>query len=240
MPAGSQGKAWPAFHSFAWRGTQGSVRCEEQHRPIAACYGGRMGTTTFFGTDADIARVWRWLFEMPGLRIFEDSSRPDRPNRWFDSWDDVSTCLNDGKISLAARPEAAGGRPLAEEVVFTAETQRELGGKGRTILRSPATIKVQRNNDQNGCLASAWIACWNEKGARQRSAFAEGALDQVDWTRLRSVAGKLQRQVTKSAPAKLQSSPVMADAFERFRLGEIRLWAWGEACTYPSPLVVET
>lgn len=198
-----------------------------------------MGTTTFFGTDADIAQIWRWLFEIPETRIFEDYSRPDRPNRWFDTWDEISACLNSGGISLAAWPEAAGGRPLADEIVFNAETQRELGARGRTILHSPATIKVQRNNDQNGCLASAWIACWNEKGARQRSIFAEDVIDRVDWAKLRSIAGKIQRQVTKSAPARLQSYPVMPDAFEKFRTGRIRLWAWGEACSYPSPLVTE-
>jgi len=198
-------------------------------------------TNIFFATDADIAQVWQWLFEVPGMKIFEDYSSPDKPNRWFNTWDEISDALDsESRWLLAAWPETAGGRPRVDKISFDADTQRKLGAKGRTALRSPATINVRRNNDQNGCLASASIACWTEKGARQRSILSEEFIDEVDWAKLRSIVSKIQRQVIKSSPAKLRSYPVMPDAYERFRAGEINLWNWGEACSYPSPLVTLT
>lgn len=194
---------------------------------------------TFFGTDADIAQVWKWLFDYPGMRVFEDSSRPDQPNRWFSTWTEVADALEAKPASLAAWPEPVGGQPRSEQIIFKPAVQRKLGAKGQTVFRSPATIKVGRNNDQNGCLASASISCWSERGARQRSIFDENFLNEVDWSKLRSIERRMERLVSKFSPAKMRSYPVMANAFERYRNGEIKLWNWGEACAYPSPLVKE-
>lgn len=195
---------------------------------------------TFFATDADLAEVWRLLFMQPGMKVLEDYSRPDLPNRWFTEWSQVSDAIIHKSTSLAAWLEPAGGKPRLERITFIAEAQRKFGGKGRTVLASPALIKIGRNNDQNGCLASASISCWTEKGARQRSVFAPEFLDQVDWKRLRSSVAGIERLIRKSSPARMRSYPVMPNAFERFQNGEICLWNWGEACSYPSPLVVQS
>lgn len=109
-------------------------------------------------------------------------------------------------------------------------------GGGLNLL-SPATISVNRNNDQMGCLASAKVACWTEKGARQRSAFSEEFLNEVDWKSLQSIVNKTQRLITSSSPAKMRSYPVMPDALQGFVRGEVKLWNWGESCAYPSPLI---
>ncbi|CDZ67164.1 Hypothetical protein NGAL_HAMBI2605_54430 [Neorhizobium galegae bv. orientalis] len=37
--------------------------------------------SSFFGTDADILQVWRWLFDTPQMRIFESYSVPDQANQ---------------------------------------------------------------------------------------------------------------------------------------------------------------
>ena len=196
-------------------------------------------TATFFATDADLAQVWHWLFDVPGMKIFEDYSVPDNPNRWFETWEEISDYLAQGGRSLAAWPATAGGKPRMDRITFDANTQRKTGAKGRTALLSPATIKVSRNNEQNGCLASASIGYWTEKGARQRSIYPSDFLDEVDWKQFRSTASRIERLIAKSAPAKMRSYPVMPDAFARYSNGEINLWNWGEPCTYPSPLVVE-
>jgi hypothetical protein len=195
---------------------------------------------TFFGTQSDIAQVWQWLFDVPEMRLFEGYSRPDKPNRWFDNWDTVSRYVDDGGWTLTAWPQSVGGRPRIERITFTPETQRELGGKGRTVLLSPASIRVNRNNDQMGCLADSSMTCWTEKGARGRSIFPEEFLDEVDWVKLRSIVSKIQRQITKASPAKLRACPIMPDAFEKLQAGEIRIWNWGEACSFPSPLITMT
>lgn len=157
------------------------------------------------------------------MKILEDYSAPDSPNRWLDTWAEVSEHLNNGHRNLAAWPESVGGRPRKEAITFNSITKRKLGASGRTVLASPALIKVGRNNDQNGCLANASIACWSEKGARQRSAFSEEFLNEVDWPKLRSIIVKIQRQITKASPAKLRSYPIMPAAFDKLRTGEIGL-----------------
>lgn len=194
-------------------------------------------TATFFATDVDLVQVWHWLFDVPGMRIFEEYSVPDKANRWLETWEEISAYLDGGGYSLAAWPSTVGGMPRMSEITFTTNTQRKLGAKGRTVLQSPAIIKVGRNNPQNDCLASASIGYWTEKGARQRSIYAGDFLDEVDWKQFRSITRRIERLIAKSAPAKMRSYPVMSDAFSRFRNGEIMLWNWGEPCAYPSPLV---
>ena len=215
-----------------------------QNRPVStpvACEGAPIHhlkmALTFFGTDTDLRTIWEWLFHVPGMRIFEDHSAPDQPNRWFNSLEEIQRIEDIGLRSLAAWPETVGGRPRVNLITFNVDTQRKLGAKGRTTLLSPALIQVRRNNDQNGCLASTTLSCWTEAGARQRSVFPEDMLDEVDWAKLRSIVGKVQRQITKSAPAKLRSYAVLPDAAKKFQAGQIMLWNWGEACAFPSPLV---
>lgn len=196
-------------------------------------------TATFFATDVDLVQVWRWLFTVPGMKIFEAYSIPDKPNRWFDTWEEILAYLDGGGHSLAAWPATVGGKPRMDRITFDTNTQRKIGAKGRAALLSPATIKVRRNNEQNGCLASASIGYWTEKGARQRSIYPVEFLDEIDWKQFRSIAGNIERLVAKSAPAKMRSYSVMPDAFTRYSNGEIMLWNWGEPCAYPSPLIVQ-
>ena len=196
-------------------------------------------TATFFATDVDLVQVWRWLFDVPDMRIFEEYSVPDKANRWFETWEEILAYLDGGGNSLAAWPGTVGGTPRLTQIRFTENTQRKLGARGRTVLVSPAIITVGRNNQQNGCLASASIGYWTEKGARQRSIYAEDFLDEVDWKQFRSIASRIERLIAKFAPAKMRSYPVMPDAFTRLRNGEILLWNWGEPCAYPSPLIVQ-
>lgn len=192
---------------------------------------------TFFGTDNDIAGLWRGLFDSPEMHILEEHSLPDAPNRWFGSWADICEYLHSGGQSLAAWSNSVGGRPIEENITFNENTQRKHRAKGRTDLLSPAIIRIGKNSDQNGCLAAASIICWTEKGARQRSVFTDKFLDGVNWKQLRSIVGKIERSIQKSAPAKMRSYPIMPDAWQRTKSGEIRLWNWGEPCAYPSPLI---
>lgn len=190
---------------------------------------------TFFGTELDHAQVYQWLLDFPEMKLFEDYSRPDHENRWFDSWEMVEEATDLQWWSLAAWSESIGGRPRAERISFDANTRRKLGAKGRTALRSPSTIKLGRNNDQNGCLASSSISCWTEKGARQRSIYSEEFLDEVNWSQLQSMVRKVERQIKKSAPAKIHAYAIMPNAFEQLRAGRITLWNWGEPCAIDSP-----
>lgn len=181
----------------------------------------------FFGTNKDIADLWRWLFDVPEMVIIEPYSRPDEANRVFATWEAIEAYLADGGTSLAAWPKSVGGEPRWEKITMERAKPWHLRGKTRTILRSPALIEVQTNNEQNGCLAVSYLTCWNEKGARQRSADPDEFLDSVDWKEFRSIFGRIKRRQQKEAPARLHSAPVMSDAFAKLQSGEIKLWDFG-------------
>jgi hypothetical protein len=195
---------------------------------------------TFFATDEDLLEVAGWLLAIPGMSLFEPASRPDLPNRQFNSVDEVARAFEELGRSFAAWLEPSGARPTSRYIEFNQDTQQKLQAKGRTELRSPATIGIGRNNNQRGCLANSAISCWDEKGARQRSMYDPAVLDQVDWKLLRSTVIGLQRKLAKAAPAKLGAYPIMETAFARMRAGELELWNWGSPCSFPSPLVTLT
>jgi hypothetical protein len=196
--------------------------------------------TTFFATDADLLEIARWFLEMPGAVLFEPASRPDLPNRWFCTVQEVENHFLEQGRSIAAWLESTGARPIARHIQFEPNTQRRLNASCRTDLVSPSVIAIRRNSDQNGCLAAVYLTCWNEKGARQRSMYSSDILDQVNWKALRSVEGGLKRKLSKASPAKLGSSPIMSDAFEKMKKGRLSLWNWGAACSYPSPHITVT
>jgi hypothetical protein len=194
---------------------------------------------TFFGTDVDLLTVAGWLLETPGTSLFEAASRPDQPNRVFSSRDEVAGLLEESARGFSAWSEAVGAPPRARYVEFEPNTRRRSKALGRTLLDSPAMIGIHRNSDQNGCLAAAYITCWSEIGARQRSIYSEDFLNEVNWKVFRSTVSRLQRTLKKSAPAKLRSYPIMEDAFEKLRRGQLELWNWGSPCAYPSPLIAK-
>jgi hypothetical protein len=193
---------------------------------------------TFFASDRDLAAVWRIVFETPGMKVLEHYSVPDQPNRWFESIDDIVVNLESPNPSLAAWFEPTGGRPRAEKIVFTADARTELRARGRTVLNSPALISIHRNGEQEGCLASTTISSWTEKGVRERSRYSEEFINEVDWRLFRSTVGRLERQIKKSAPARMRAYPVLQDAYSSFVNGDLKLWNWGEAISHPSPLVI--
>jgi len=191
----------------------------------------------FFATDDDIRQVWRLLFDVPSMRIFEDYSKPDQSNHWMSDWDEFLIRFEDHKGFLTAWPQCVGGLPRESWVEFEPNTQKKLRARGRTILESPALINVFQSGEYQGCLGNVSMKCWNEKGARQRSFFSEQFCDEVDWPQFRSILAKVQRQIKKMCPAKLRNVPIMHDAFEKFHNGHIKLWNWGQQCAWPSEFV---
>jgi hypothetical protein len=189
----------------------------------------------FFAADEDLFRIAQWLSEVDGLMLFERYSRPDQPNRWFSTAEEIAEILLAPGQGLGAWLEATGARPTITEIVFNPETQHRFAAKGRMELTSPSLITIRRDADQRGALGATNAACWTEKGAKQRSIFPTESIDQVDWKALRSFMGRLRRMVIKSSPAKLHSFPIMENAFNAVRTGRITLWAWATPNTYPSP-----
>lgn len=192
----------------------------------------------FFGTDADVAQIWCWLFDIAGVRLCEEYSRPDHPNRWFETQDDFEKAGGVSISSLAAWSPEFGPKPTPEKINFTSKTQHQMRAKGRTILRSPAFIRISRNGDQKGCLVASSISYWQERGARSKSVYPSEILDLIDWKKFETTSGAVVRRMRKTAPAKLGRYPIMPDAWAKLVTGEIQLWNWGSACGYPSDLVL--
>ena len=193
----------------------------------------------FFGTQTDIYQVWCWLLDVPGAALCETYSRPDLPNRWFKSAGELAATDNVFDLRLSAWSKDFGGAPEPERVTFEPVTQRLMCAKGRTVLLSPAFINVVCNNDVNGCLASATLSFWTEKGARQRSMFSDRCLDSVDWKKFSSASASITRRLQKSSPAKMRAYSIMPDAWAKLKAGELKLWNWGSECAYPSELITE-
>ena len=112
---------------------------------------------TFFATDIDLLEVWRRILSIPGMKVLEEYSVPDQPNRLFETVDAVADELQKPAPSLAAWFEPSGGQPRAEAIRFTPQVRAEIGARGRTILCSPALVKIHRHGEQAGCLASAQV-----------------------------------------------------------------------------------
>ena len=192
---------------------------------------------TFFATNKDLLQVAQWFLDMRGVTLLEAFSRPDMPNRQLRTVDEVAQLIGERAWSFSAWLETTGAPPRARWIEFEPNTQRRLRAKGRTELNSPAMIGISRNNNQNGCLAASYITCWTEKGARQRSFESDERLDDVDWKVLRNFTSSFQRKLKKAAPAKLNSYPILEDAFGKVRAGDLQLWNFGVPCAYPSPAI---
>ena len=130
-------------------------------------------TILFYAAMDDLTDLSRRLFEVPGIKLFEEYSAPDQPNLFFKSPDEISSYLSEGARSFAAWPSEVGGGLTRKNVAFSREYREEIGKKGWTILESPAVIRVTATTDVEGCLNPYSMSCWTEKGARQRSIFNE-------------------------------------------------------------------
>lgn len=192
---------------------------------------------TFYATDDDLAEVWRWLFQVPGMKVLEVSLAPDQESRYFAGLEEIADHLRNGAYTIAAWPSQVGGEPQRKEVIFTESVKDELGARGRTILESPALIKMSRLTSGPECLNPCQISRWTEKGARQRSMFDEEVLDSIDWPKLKSIVTSIERQIKKHSLGKLHSHPIMPTAYDRLVTGDLELWNFGEKVGYPSSYV---
>ena len=185
-------------------------------------------TIIFYAAMDDLTDLSRRLFEVPGIKLFEEYSAPDQPNLFFKSPDEISSYLSEGARSFAAWPSEVGGGLTRKNVAFSREYREEIGKKGWTILESQAIIRVTATTDVEGCLNPYSMSCWTEKGARQRSIFNEEVIERVDWSKLRSIVGSVERWIKKCSPVALNSHPIMPAAHTELNEGNAVLWNFGE------------
>jgi hypothetical protein len=190
----------------------------------------------FFATTEDWLTLWDWVVGLPGMRVIEHYSRPDLPNREFNTPDEVQQAFQNKESLIVAWPSSVGGKPRAERVNFEPNTVRKYGAEGRWIFRSPALITFMQHNEQRaGCLSPGSFSCWSEAGARQRSIYPEEFLDEVDWKAFASITRGLQRKMRSASGLTFGAAPILPDAKKQLEAGKIKLWGWGEEVTISSP-----
>lgn len=183
---------------------------------------------TFFATDEDLTDLSRRLFQVPGMKVFEEYSASDQKNRWFETPEEVAAYLFEGARRFASWPSGVGGSLTERNLDFNKDLQELFGEKGRTVVESPAIIRVNVITDIQGCLNPYSISCWTEKGARQRSMYGEEAIASVDWQKLKSIVASIERWIRTRSPARLHSHPVMPAAHKQLNEGKALLWNFGE------------
>ena len=82
-------------------------------------------TVIFYAAMDDLTDLSRRLFEVPGIKLFEEYSAPDQPNLFFKSPDEISSYLSEGARSFAAWPSEVGGGLTRKNVAFSKEYREE-------------------------------------------------------------------------------------------------------------------
>lgn len=184
----------------------------------------------FFATETDEAAVWEMAFAIPGLRVFESSTREARELREYTTSAEVMAAQEGSASSwnICLFPSTVGASKDIE-VKFDSNGNFMLRRMGGWI---PATFV--RYDPVNGCLSYCNIAAWNGPSPSESYQFPE-----IDWKLRASLFRKLKRQVEKFAPAKCGSIPILPDAFAKLKAGEIKLWGGtGEEISIDSTNIV--
>lgn len=192
----------------------------------------------FFATEADELDVWRMVFAMPDMRVFESRSLGERPLREFVNPGEILETRAAGRpgLGVAAVPFSAGGPPQYEKIIHDEAVAKRGEGRWSHALRGPTLINFMRYPQHRpDSLRECTFTGWNEIGAFGRSMYSDEHLEDVDWKKFRSVFRKLQRQIDGMAHAKLGSAHILPDAFRKLSAGEITLWGGGEEVSISSP-----
>lgn len=189
-----------------------------------------------FGTDEDQALLWEVIFAIPGMRVWETYSRPGEQIREFDSFSEIDVAIERKHRVFSCWPATVGGQPEIVPIKFEAATVARYGHSGREWIKGPCLIQFnQQHTSHPTALNSCAISCWSVKGARSRSIYPSSTVDSINWTELKRVFSKLQRDFYKIAPAKLGTAVILPFAFRALEAEEISLWGWGNEVSISSP-----
>src|SRR5262245_45773685 len=122
----------------------------------------------FYGDAEDVLRVWRFIYDLSGVRFVEPYSRKNEENRWFGSFPEEQCGGADGYFNVAAWPTEVGGAPRQRFQRLSAESAIKLGALGISVLESPAFIQITTTSSpREECIGPRAIHYWTEKAARQ-------------------------------------------------------------------------
>lgn len=169
-----------------------------------------------------------WMMALPGMQCLEIYSRPDKPNRSFDSVP-KSDWQN---LSLGFWPSRVGSAPQRRRIWFSLDTMARMRALGRTQLESPAIITIgQVKALAEPDIAPCELRYWGETSARRYGNFTQAQLDDVDWAELEKTMLTVRKHIKASAVANWRSKPVLPGVAEVLKSSSEKLWFWGHIGT---------
>ena len=189
-------------------------------------------TFAFFATDPEVVDIWLWIAEMPGMRFFEGSSRPDKQLQTFAEF--PAEVIRDPKKfdSIVAWPSLVSIRPIEREVLFSDETKQRLGARGRTILTGPSLIRfVCVSAPKPHQISFHELVYETLSTAKVSHLFSDHQVESTDWDLFRKVIQRIKKHIEKSQAKSWRSIPVLPGVACQLEDGNARLWYWGHEGT---------
>ena len=181
----------------------------------------------FLATSEDIKTIVWYMLDELNFTIFEAYSEYDKPIRQIHSGCTVENLEDDFDNILVRGWRHEFNSPPKFELI---QSRKPELFKERTVVTNLAQIQLYKNRVMDDlCLHPSRLSNWSEKGARQRAFASHEELDAVNWKELKSYSSKIKRFIrVKMSVAKLNSMPIMPDAYDKFRDGKLLLWNWGQ------------
>lgn len=193
----------------------------------------QMASIYFYATRTDLLEVLEFLFAETDVRVFEAYSRLNQTVREFGSIEDLRAqdpaAASHGKLHLRLCSPSVTSGPAFRRF----ELNPGVGGGYRFSVEDPSIIRIVeggiRSDIEQEPLYWSEIANWNEAGARQRSAYSDADLDQINWQELVRLSSRIQRFIRSNlTAASFGTRPILRHAFEEMAVG-LKVWR-GPGC----------
>ncbi|ALO42788.1 hypothetical protein [Pseudoalteromonas phenolica] len=185
-----------------------------------------MAQVDFFASDDDFIDLVDWLLTETDFKIFEAYSRIDHDIRQIVTAKDLVDLANERKNSSFLL--RFWSPSVTNEPVFKSIKLNPNIGKFRTSLEGAGVIQLEHGRVENNRIFNSTLSHWNEAGAKAKCMYPT---DVVDWKKLRSISGQLNRHIkNKLAHAKVGSAPVLKGAIKQIDSG-LPLWYCGKEIT---------
>jgi hypothetical protein len=170
----------------------------------------------FYANSSDILEVIDYMFELSPMRLFEAHSRKDHEIREFKASSEILASShiedNHGGIFVRGWWESV----TSNHFVKTIELNPNIG-KYRQTLEGVGTFQLLQGRPHDlaeNALNLSRFSHWSEKDAYQDSNFSNNDVDEVDWSKFKSLSGKLHRHLrNKMFKAKLFKRPILKGAY---------------------------
>ena len=174
--------------------------------------------------------MWQFISTIPGIRLLEGDSQPNKLLRKFERFPEVEWRDAHNYCSVVAWPSNISSVPAERQIVFNGEGRRWSGGKGRTSLSSPAFLRIAQIDAPNPNLIGFNELIFESLASASRR-FSEEQLAGVEWPAMGMLIRGIKTRILNSAAAKWRSIPVSPGIAAILRSEGKQLWFWGHEGT---------